>query len=314
MEQKSKKETRSKKKNLLTKACKGIAYGDVSNTAIRNILAEISKDLYGPFTNEQMYETMEFFDWKCPYTGKDLKNLIDNNLGGYVTDHIYPQNKEWCGLNVKGNLIIVDKDANAKKHNLSVETFLNEDTKVLTNLDEQGLTRKERLAKIQAFQKQCCYDPEQVRKIIRPLMEKHYDEIRLEQEECIRETLEALKAINAQPLPTEDISESQKADTISSSEKTAKAVIKKYTNDEKIKVAAYYLQNNVGLVQVEEKHMHLEGNRGWAAKAILNELGIDTSRKSVHKGLLAVTNIDDAITNATGTFKTTLQEIKKQGL
>ena len=96
----------------LTKVAKGIAYGDVSNIAVRNILTEISKSINGNFTEQEMYDTLDFFDWKCPYTGKDLRPLIENDLGGYATDHVYPQNKEWCGLNVKGNLIIVDKEAN----------------------------------------------------------------------------------------------------------------------------------------------------------------------------------------------------------
>jgi hypothetical protein len=92
-----------------------VAFGDVSNQSIRNILTEISKSIGGRFTEQEMYDTLDFFDWKCPYTGKDLRPLIEGNLGGYATDHIYPQNKEWCGLNVKGNLIIVDRAANDKK-------------------------------------------------------------------------------------------------------------------------------------------------------------------------------------------------------
>jgi hypothetical protein len=57
----------------LTKVAKGIAYGDVSNIAVRNILTEISKSINGNFTEQEMYDTLDFFDWKCPYTGKDLR-------------------------------------------------------------------------------------------------------------------------------------------------------------------------------------------------------------------------------------------------
>ena len=74
------------------------------------------------------------------------------------------------------------------------------------------------------------------------------------------------------------------------------------------------MRNKDGLVQVEENYMKLIGKKGWTSKSILNELGVDTSRKSSHKGLLAVSNIDTELLNATGTFKITLEEIKKRGL
>ena len=190
--------------SILTKVAKGVAFGDVSNQSIRNILTEISKSIGGRFTEQEMYDTLDFFDWKCPYTGKDLRPLIEGNLGGYATDHIYPQNKEWCGLNVKGNLIIVDRAANDKKHNKDVETFLLNDQEVLGNLDEQ--TRKVRLEKIKEFQKLCGYDPEQIRRIVSPLMQARYDEVRTEQEKCISDALNALEAINiyavSAPIPS----------------------------------------------------------------------------------------------------------------
>lgn len=190
--------------SILTKVAKGVAFGDVSNQSIRNILTEISKSIGGRFTEQEMYDTLDFFDWKCPYTGKDLRPLIEGNLGGYATDHIYPQNKEWCGLNVKGNLIIVDRAANDKKHNKDVETFLLNDQEVLGNLDEQ--TRKARLEKIKEFQKLCGYDPEQIRSIVSPLMQARYDEVRTEQERYISDALDALEAINiyavSAPIPS----------------------------------------------------------------------------------------------------------------
>ena len=190
--------------SILTKVAKGVAFGDVSNQSIRNILTEISKSIGGRFTEQEMYDTLDFFDWKCPYTGKDLRPLIEGNLGGYATDHIYPQNKEWCGLNVNGNLIIVDRAANDKKHNKDVETFLLNDQEVLGNLDEQ--TRKARLEKIKEFQKLCGYDPEQIRSIVSPLMQARYDEVRTEQERYISDALDALEAINiyavSAPIPS----------------------------------------------------------------------------------------------------------------
>ena len=40
----------AKATNKLTKVAKGIAFGDVSNNAVRNILTQISKELYDDFT------------------------------------------------------------------------------------------------------------------------------------------------------------------------------------------------------------------------------------------------------------------------
>lgn len=179
--------------SILTKVAKGIAYGDVSNSSIRNILTEISKSIGGGMTEQEMYDTLDFFDWKCPYTGKDLREAIENRRGGYATDHIYPQNKEWCGLNVKGNLVLVDKAANAKKGGNDVETFLLNDTTVLGNLDQE--TRQARLEKIKEFQKKCGYDPEKIRTIVSPLLKKRYSEVREEQEKCISDAMDALRNI-----------------------------------------------------------------------------------------------------------------------
>jgi hypothetical protein len=181
---------------VMTKVAKGVAYGDVSNQSVRNILTEISKSMSGRFTEQEMFDTLDYFDWKCPYTGKDLRPLIEGNLGGYAADHVYPQNKEWCGLNVKGNLIMVDKDANAAKRSMDVEEFLLNDTKVLTDIDEVGRTRQERLELIRNFQNECGYDPQKIRNIVQPLLVARYEEIRVEQEKCIADALTALNYSN----------------------------------------------------------------------------------------------------------------------
>ena len=179
-------------KSLLTKVAKGVAYGDVSNQAIRNILTELSKKIAGSFIEQEMYDTLDYFDWKCPYTDRDLRKSLEDEDGSYATDHIYPQNRDWCGLNVKGNLIIVDRAANSAKRAQDVETFLLTDTKVLGNLDME--TRQARLQKIKDFQKQCGYDPDKIRAIVSPILQVRYDEIRQEQEMCINHILDVLEA------------------------------------------------------------------------------------------------------------------------
>ena len=172
-------------KSLKTKVARGIAFGDVSNSAIRNILSEISIDIDGRITEQDMYDALDFFDWKCPYTGKDLRNAIENSLGGYATDHIVPQNKEECGLNIRGNLVIVDKEANARKGNKNVAEFLL-DEKNDALLGSNMNVRKERLDKIKKFQKKFGYDPEQMREALQPELVKIYDSVRKTQEELIK--------------------------------------------------------------------------------------------------------------------------------
>jgi hypothetical protein len=88
----------------------------------------------------------------------------------------------------------------------------------------------------------------------------------------------------------------------------------KYSDDEELEVAAYYLRNQIGLIDIEELVLRVSGKLGWEAKRILNNRGIDTSRKSVHKGLLIKSDIDTEIAKANGLLKETLIKIKNKGL
>ena len=178
--------------SLLTKVAKGIAYGDVSNVSVRNVLTEISKKAFGGITEQEMHDTLEDFEWKCPYTGKDLKNAIENRLGGYAIDHICPQNKKYCGLNIKGNLVFVDKEANNEKGDKSIEEFFNnQESRVLAGVSQKD--RNARLDKIKDFQKKCGYDPSAIQKIVSPLLNRQYDEIRKNQEAYIANAINEIK-------------------------------------------------------------------------------------------------------------------------
>lgn len=290
------------KLDLMTKVTSGVAFGDTSNSAVRNILTEISKALYGPIQYDQMEAALDFFDWKCPYTGEPLKPLIEKGQG-YAVDHIYPQNQSWCGLNKLGNLVFVTAAANSAKRGLDVETFMRTDTKALKDLD--GSIRQQRLEKIWEFQTKYGYDPTQIRNLVRPLMEQRYKQLRQEQEDWIRQAMEKLDAEGIKPTVTKTEKSKNIDDAFAG---------KGYTYDEKLAVAACYLRKDEGLVWVEENCMKLKGRNGATAKYILNRLGIDTSTKSEHRGLLAKPNVnlDDEIGKATGAFKITLEEIKKR--
>ncbi len=85
------------------------------------------------------------------------------------------------------------------------------------------------------------------------------------------------------------------------------------TESEIYEMAACYLKQGTILKAIETKILGKSSN-GSVARRHLNNLGIDTSRNSKHKGLLASLSIDDAIAKTSGVFKTTLEEIQKRKL
>lgn len=104
--------------------------------------------------------------------------------------------------------------------------------------------------------------------------------------------------------------------TVSTKSTKTKSVKKsKYSKDQAVEIAAYYLKNNTTCEKLDKLFFGIENGHGVTTWTLLKKLGVDTSRKSKHKGMLIHTGIDDAIVNATDPiFKNTLEEIKKRGL
>lgn len=94
----------------------GYEFGDAQNSAVRTYLYQFSKK-FKFFDKNYKKLTLEYFDNKCPYTGVDISKYG-------VMDHVIHFNKEYCGLHVYGNILIVAKDANAQKHGLPLEEYL----------------------------------------------------------------------------------------------------------------------------------------------------------------------------------------------
>lgn len=170
------------KKTLLTKSAKGIKGGDAANPCVRNILSEISASIFGEITEEYLIEAAAFFGNKCPYTNRDISAEIKSkDKTNLVLDHIVPTNKDHVGLNIKGNIFLVDKKANAKKSSKSVEEFLLHDTDVLGSISIKE--RQDRLNKIYEFQEKYGYDQSEITKAINKDIMDHYNEIlRLQKE------------------------------------------------------------------------------------------------------------------------------------
>ena len=241
-------------KRKTTHVAGGTTFGDVSNQAVRNILSELSKEIYEKFTSKQMEETMAEFGWCCPYTGEYLKDEYENKTGNYATDHIYPQNRVWCGLNVMGNLVLVSKQANSKKRDQSVDDFLLHDTDVLGCLDDA--TRHARLKKIKDFQNAHGYNPIIIKDTISKLIQTRYQKVREDQEACIKDALSALSGVGICPKTT----------TSSTSVKTKKSSTTKKV--EAIDEFKQYLINDCGLSQGTADSYKSNKNK------IMAELGI----------------------------------------
>ena len=188
-------QTKRGKKTGLSKAAKGIQTADVANAAVRNILTIISIHV-GDISADDMKETNKFFNYKCPYIGRDLtKEIQAKEKGlpapGIELDHIVPQNDIFCGLNVKGNMVWVDKAANQRKKKRDFITFISEDKDIVasTTLAE----RQDRIDKIKDFQRICNYDPDKIARVLSPLLQDFYAKIQLNQIETAAELIAKAK-------------------------------------------------------------------------------------------------------------------------
>ncbi|MBB5225423.1 hypothetical protein DYE50_03815 [Treponema ruminis] len=122
--------------------------GDAANIFVRCMLSDIS-DLLGGFSKEELKRTLEYFDYKCPYTGEDISVEYEN--GKWVLDHLIPHNRESVGLNLYGNIIVTTRTTNSAKAAKSFEDFIRFETK---GTDEE---KEKRIQKIRNFQKESGY-------------------------------------------------------------------------------------------------------------------------------------------------------------
>lgn len=143
--------------------------GDAANIFVRCMLSDLS-DLLGGFSREDLERTVEYFDYKCPYTGEDIS--VEYETGKWVLDHLIPHNRESVGLNLYGNIIVTTKTTNAAKSAKNFEDFIRYETK--GTAEEKEL----RIQKIRKFQKESGYF-DKVKNIdeIKDLCKSEYDSI-----------------------------------------------------------------------------------------------------------------------------------------
>ena len=253
---------------LLTKVAKGVAFGDVSNQSVRNVLTELSKAIYGGITEQEMEDTMEYFKWKCPYTGRDLKKAIEDGDGSYAADHLYPQNRDWCGLNVKGNLVIVDKKANNAKGGMDIDTFMKTDSKFWDDLGIDLSTRLDRLQIIKDFQNHCGYNPDKIRSEVSLLLNTHYDHIRDEQKKCIEDALGILDKAGISSLANVTTAISTKSGVSKTKKKSSLPELIFYPADEQLFKAE--------LVKSKKAHFVLSYASGKMVTSLWNASSFDS--------------------------------------
>ena len=131
----------TKKRKYKAKIFKRTNPGDVANLYIRNFLCDISEKL-GGFTEKNEIDTLKYFNYRCPYTDIDLRNI------NYIHDHLIPHNRQNCGLYIFGNVILTTSEANSRKHAKDYRSFILHDTKIIQgNINE----REARIKKIDDF-------------------------------------------------------------------------------------------------------------------------------------------------------------------
>lgn len=122
--------------------------GDAANIFVRCMLSDIS-DLLGGFSKEDLERTVEYFDYKCPYTGEDIS--VEYQTGKWVLDHLIPHNRESVGLNLYGNIIVTTKATNSSKAAKPFAEFIRAQTE---GTEEE---KEKRIQKIKTFQKESGY-------------------------------------------------------------------------------------------------------------------------------------------------------------
>ena len=141
--------------------------GDVANIFVRCMLSDIS-EMLGGFTQFDLERTIEYFDYKCPYTGEDIS--VEYNTGKYVLDHLIPHNRDSAGLHLFGNIIITTKETNSAKAAKAFDEFIRYQTE---GTDEE---KEKRIQKIRNFQQESDYF-KKIKNIdeIKELCQKEYD-------------------------------------------------------------------------------------------------------------------------------------------
>lgn len=121
---------------------------DAANTFVRCMLSDIS-DMLGGCSAEKIEQTVRYFDYKCPYTGQNIRAEYEKNE--CVFDHLIPHNRESCGLNLYGNIMVTTDKVNTAKGAEDFKDFIRKHT---NGTEEE---KEQRIKKIEQFQQESGY-------------------------------------------------------------------------------------------------------------------------------------------------------------
>ena len=260
-------------------------------------------------TPDQEEKWSEFFGNKaCAYCGRPATHL----------DHLYPMIRDNAPTGYgtdPNNLVPCCEKCNRSKGNMNWEDFMQSENCDHTAEDKK--TKVERIQILKDFQAAMEAIPQKLDPSMIQQWETQWNVL----EDALKKTEAMLLDMKSQiygnctsgnqsGIPTTK-SGSVGTGKMSSKVSSGKKI---YTDEEKYAEAAYYLRNATKLTEVERVCLGVNNN-GSTAKGHLNQLGIDTSDNSAHKGMLSTIGIDDAIANEIdSTLKHTLEEIKARGL
>ena len=91
--------------------------GDAANAFVRVLLSDAG-ELAGGLDAKQWDKTLEFFDYRCAYTGESVTK------DSAVQEHAIPINRDRCGLHLYGNVVPATKLANTDKRNRDYRDYL----------------------------------------------------------------------------------------------------------------------------------------------------------------------------------------------
>lgn len=116
---------------------------DAANAAVRAVLRRLSGTL-GRWAEEEKQATIDYFNGCCAYSDTPFERGENGAYIGVQWDHATPENKEHCGLTLKGNMFPVTKTENANKGGD-------------TSFEEYLANRPEKLARVKAFRQDSNY-------------------------------------------------------------------------------------------------------------------------------------------------------------
>ena len=178
---------------LVTKSCKPTHFGNAKNAAVRNLLGEVSDELFERIDDKYLLEAAKYFNYKCPYTDKDLSRIKAYDKKNIDADHLIPANKEHLGLTIKGNILLVDHDANNHKGGQTVDNFIMKSKYLGLPLAE----RKKRLAKIKKFQNEYYYDTTEINVVLKKFVDEYVAELEEFQKRKVAELKKELYKVNS---------------------------------------------------------------------------------------------------------------------